>query len=397
MTNLISPDNVWPVWALIAVGTALCIYLEQTRGWAARISGPVLALLIGMFLSNLRIMPASAPAYDVVDDYLVPVAIPLLLFRANLARILREAGPMLLAFHIAATGTVLGAFFAALIFRGDFQHVPEVAGIMTGSYTGGAVNFVAIKDSYNISENLTNPLLVADNFIMAGMFAALLIMAGSRFFRQHYPHPHSLQGDREDVAALAARHWRPKEISLLDIAKAVAIAFAVAGLATMIAGALKAGIESRILQSVLTNRYVWITFLTVAATTIFHRRMEKIQGAEDLGMYLLYLFFFVIGLRADLVEVVRNVPVLFSFCLVMALVNLAFTLAVGRLLRVNLEELLLSVNATLGGPPSAAAMAISRGWSNLVLPALLAGIWGYVIGTFLGILVAETLRKLFAG
>jgi uncharacterized membrane protein len=42
-------------------------------------------------------------------------------------------------------------------------------------------------------------------------------------------------------------------------------------------------------------------------------------------------------------------------------------------------------------------MAISRGWSNLVLPALLAGIWGYVIGTFLGIVVAEGLRKMFGG
>jgi uncharacterized membrane protein len=113
-------------------------------------------------------------------------------------------------------------------------------------------------------------------------------------------------------------------------------------------------------------------------------------------MYLLYLFFFVIGLKADLVAVVRNVPVLFAFCLVMAVTNLVFTLAVGKLLRLNLEELVLSVNATLGGAPSAAAMAISRGWSNLILPGLLAGIWGYVIGTFVAIVVAETLIKLFA-
>ena len=325
MNTLIAPENVWPVWALIVVGTAISIYLEQTRRWAAKISGPVLALLVGMFLSNLRIMPAGGPAYDVVEDYLVPVAIPLLLFRANVARILREAGPMLLAFHISVIGTVIGAFLAGFICRNHIPQVAEVAGIMTGSYTGGAVNFVAIKGSYNISENFTNPLLVADNFIMAGMFAALLVMAGSKFFRRHYPHPHSLQGDKEDVVALAARHWRPKEISLLDVAKALAIAFAVAAISTLLSDLLKIWIESRILQSVFTNRYVWITFLTVAVTTVFHRPMEKIQGAEDIGMYLLYLFFFVIGLRADLVEVVRNVPVLFLFCLV-----IAFTKPAGR-------------------------------------------------------------------
>lgn len=395
MNSFLSPDNAWPIWALVLAGTAVCIHLEQTRRWAAQVSGPVLALLIGMALSNFKIMPASSPSYDVVEDYLVPAAIPLLLFRANLLRILRETGPMFVTFHIASVGTVVGAFIAAFLFRGSFDRVPEVTGIMTGSYIGGGVNFIAIKDSYQVSENLTNPLLVADNFIMAGMFAALLIIADSKLFRRFYPHPHSLQGDKEDVTALAARHWRRKEVSLLDIAQALAIAFVIAAVSIQLTGALKAQVESKIIQSIFGNPFVLITFLTVALSTLFHRWMEKIQGAEEIGMYLLYLFFFVIGLKADLVEVVSKVPVLFAFCLVMAVTNLVFTLAVGKLFCLNLEELLLSVNATLGGAPSAAAMAISRGWSNLVLPGLLAGIWGYVIGTFVGLLVTETLLKLF--
>lgn len=379
----------------MVAGTALCIYLEQTRRWAAKLSGPVLALLVGMALSNVRLLPDNSPSYDVVDDYLVPVAIPLLLFRANLLQIFRGTGSMFLAFHIAAVGTVVGAFVAGFAFRGSFERVPEVAGIMTGSYIGGGVNFVAIKNSFQISEQLTNPLLVADNFIMAGMFAALLVIAGNKLFRRFYPHPHSAAGDREDVAALAARHWQRKEIALLDIALALAVAFSVAATAMMLTQLIKARVESRLLQALFANPYVLITFLTVALSTIGHRFVERIRGADEIGMYLLYLFFFVIGLRADLVQVVTNVPILFGFCLVMAASNLLFTLGVGKLLRLNLEELLLAVNATLGGAPSAAAMAISRGWSNLVLPALLVGIWGYVIGTFVGVLVAEVLRRLF--
>lgn len=394
---LIQPGNAWPIWAFVIVGTALCIYLEQTRRWAAKLSGPVLALLVGMFLSNLRILPLSSPSHDVVEDYLVPIAIPLLLFRANILKILRGTGSMFLAFHIAGVGSVIGAFIAAYAFRGMFDRLPEVAGIMTGSYIGGGVNFVAIKNSYQISEQLTNPLLVADNFIMAGMFAVLLIIAGSRLFRRWYPHPHSLQGDKEDVAALAARHWKRKDISLLDLAQALAIAFAVTAVSMLLTSAWKGHVESRIIQSIFANPFVLITFLTVGVATLGHRWMEKIQGAEEIGMYLLYLFFFVIGLKADLIEVVQKVPVLFGFCLVMAVTNLVFTLVVGKLFRLNLEELLLSVNATLGGAPSAAAMAISRGWSNLVLPGLLGGIWGYVIGTFVGILVTEALLKLFGG
>ena len=79
----------------------------------------------------------------------------------------------------------------------------------------------------------------------------------------------------------------------------------------------------------------------------------------------------------------------------------------------RLEKLVIAINANLGGPPSAAAMAISAGWPRLVLPGILIGIlvgiligiltgiligilpgiligiWGYVIGTPVGILIVE--------
>jgi len=392
MTSLIQPGDAWWLWAAMISGVAVCIYLEQNFKWAAKTSGPVLALLIGMVLSNSRLLPTGAPAYDIVDDYLVPIAIPLLLFRANVVRIVRESGSMFRAFHVAALGTVIGAFAAGFIFRGMFARVPEVAGIMTASYVGGGVNFVAVSRSYEVSADLTNPLLVADNFIMAGFFAVLFIIAGNRWFLKRYPHPHSVES--ADAAALAAKHWQRKEIALLDIAQALAIAVVIAAVSIKATGAIKAATPNKFVYSIFGNPFVLITILTVTLTTVCHRWTERIQGSDELGVYLLYIFFFVIGLRADLWLVLLKVPVLFGFCLVMAVANLAFTLIVGRLLKLNLEELLLAVNATLGGPASAGAMAISKGWSSLVLPAILAGLWGYIIGTFVGILVAEILMRL---
>jgi len=396
MPVLVSPDQTWPILACIVAGAALSIWLEQTNRWAARLSGPVVALLLGMALSNTHLLPFKAGVYEVVNGYLVPVAIPLLLFRANLVRIVRETGSMLLCFHIATVGSVLGAFLAAYLFRDKFTQVPEMAGIMTASYVGGGVNFFAVKDTYNVSPDITNPLLVADNFVMAGIFAVLLLIAGSQLWRRWYPHPHSVEGDREDVTALAARHWRRKEVSLLDIARALAIAVGVVAAAKLLTAWIAGSIESTIWRSLVANPFLLITTLTVILSTVFHRTLEKTEGAEDLGMFLLYLFFFVIGLEADFWEVMRNAPWMFPFCLVMALANLGFTLVVGKLLRQNLEELLLSVNATIGGPPSAATMAISRGWSGLVLPGLLAGIWGYIIGTFVGIMVTEAVRRMLS-
>ena len=45
----------------------------------------------------MRIIPLDAPTYSRVWSFLVPFSIPLLLFNANLARIVRESGSMMVA------------------------------------------------------------------------------------------------------------------------------------------------------------------------------------------------------------------------------------------------------------------------------------------------------------
>lgn len=390
----VGPNDTWTLWAVIVSGTFISIWLEQTYRWAGRLSGPILAMAMAMALSNSGVMPTASPTYDVILDYLVPLAIPLLLLRASAVRIARETGWMFVAFHLSTLGTILGAALAVVLLGHWTPSAAPVAGTMTASYVGGALNFMAVKGSFALEENVANPLLVADNVIMVGVFAVLLVIAESRFFRRHYPHPHSQTTDQgQDVAQLAARHWRRKEISLRDVAAAMAVAFAVVAVGELFAARCDRALSNWMAGAVLGNRFVWITLLSTLVATLFARRVEAIQGAEEIGGYLLYVFLFTIGLPADLWAVVRNVPVLFLFCLVMATTNLVVTLVLGKLLRMDLEELLVCVSATLGGPPTAAALAIAKGWSRLVLPGLLVGIWGYAIGTFLGVSVGKVLLR----
>jgi uncharacterized membrane protein len=394
MNTLISPENTWTLWAIIVAGTAIAIWLEQNYRWAAKLSGPVLAMVMAMVLSNVGIMPTEAPSYDFVGSYLVPLAIPLLLLRANLFTIARETGWMFLAFHLSVLGTMVGAILATLLL-GDFvEGVASVAGIMTASYSGGSVNFLAVKESFDVSEDLTNPLLVADNFIMAGMFIALMVVAGSRWFLSKFSHPHTVAAGDESGKNLAAEHWQRKGISLLDLAKTFAIGIAVVSVSYMAQQLIRQYVPWQLAVAVFGNLFVLITFFSVLVATAGHRWVADVNGPEELGGYLLYVFLFTIGLPADLVAVLRNVPLLFLFCLIMAVTNLIVTLTLGWLMRIDLEELLLCINATLGGPPSAVAMAIAKGWSRLVLPALLVGIWGYAIGTFLGVLTGQLLMRM---
>lgn len=65
-------------------------------------SGAVVSILAGLAASNVGIISAEAPAYRVVMDYLLPLAMPLLLFNADLRRVVKSTGTLLLAFLLGS-------------------------------------------------------------------------------------------------------------------------------------------------------------------------------------------------------------------------------------------------------------------------------------------------------
>lgn len=404
LSSLIKPDDHASLWAVIAVGTAGSIWLEQNYRWAARLSGPVVALMIGMLLSNLRIIPMSAPAYDFIGTWLVPLAIPLLLFRANIFNIIRDSGKTFIAFHISAIGTVLGAILCMFLLRFmiDSPDLEYATGIMTGSYMGGGVNFGAVKETFDVSSQITNPLIVADNFVMALMFIALLAMGTSRWFLSRYPHPHAHAVDTDNAKNLASEHWKRKDISLLDVAWSFAFAFVIVALGFLLVKGGEAGFEKLgksnmlidLFKVLLTNQFVIITLLTIIFATLMTNKLKNVNGPEEIGTYMLSVFLFTLGPPADLLMVIIDAPYFFVLCAIIAITNLIFTLSVGKILKLNLEDLLISVNATLGGAPSAAAMAVSAGWPKMILPGILVGVWGYVIGTPAAVMLVELFLRI---
>jgi len=82
---------------------------------------------------------------------------------------------------------------------------------------------------------------------------------------------------------------------------------------------------------------------------------------------------------------------LLLFASLILAVHLVFILVVGKLLRLDLREIVVASNANMGGPTSAAAMAVSRRWDGLVVPAVLCGTLGYAIATFIGTAVGRWL------
>ena len=190
----------------------------------------------------------------------------------------------------------------------------------------------------------------------------------------------------------ASTYWNAKEIGLKDIACAIATAFFIVtisrALSTMFDAIIpKTNFFFTILNSLLGNQYFIITSISVICASVFSQIFGEIAGTQEIGTFFIYLFFFVIGAPASLLEIMKNSPLLLVFCTIIVCTNMIVTFLFGKLFHFNLEEIILASNANIGGPTTAVAMAISKGWIELVAPIMLVGTMGYVIGTYFGTLM----------
>ncbi|MGR7951721.1 DUF819 domain-containing protein [Finegoldia magna] len=397
MGSFISAESTWILWAVLASCAALAIYLEQKYTWASKVTGCILALTFTLILSNLKIIPTEAPVYDAVWSYVVPLAVPMLLFNADIKKIGRDSGRVLIIYLFSGIGTILGGFVAYFALKNAIPALNDIVPMFVGTYTGGSVNFVAMSQQYKVPGATVSAALVADNLLMALYFFTLMALPTMAVIKKHYKMPlvnaleEQSESDKEANKTMAAKYWGAKEISLKDIAFTVALSFVIVAisdkLATVFGDLFKGeGAVSAIFGGLLGNKYLLMTTFTMILASVFPKQISSIRGSQEIGTFLIYLFFAVIGAPASIGLILRESPLLLVFALIVVLINLIVSLIFGKLFKFNIEEIIIASNANVGGPTTAAAMAVSKGWTELIVPALLVGTLGYVIGNYYGIL-----------
>ncbi|QHE60405.1 DUF819 family protein [Rossellomorea vietnamensis] len=403
--TLIKADEYITLWGIIVVWASVSIILEQRYSWAAKISGAIVALIGAIILSNTGVIPTASPVYDAVWTFIIPLAIPLLLFHVNFKKIWQESGRLLILFLISSIGTVAGVIISFFLLKDHIPVLDKIGAMLSASYVGGGVNFAAMAAKFEAPGEMVSSAVVADNLMMAIYFIVLMMIPAMSFFRRRFnaPHVEKVESGRmkEEGKPLAESFWERKDISLKDIALSVGTAFLLVMVSFKIAefldGVIPSGDETsfflNLLNGLFGDQYLMLTTLTFLALALFPKYFESINGSQEIGTFLIYLFFVVIGIPASIPLIVQNAPLLLVFVFIIVVVNMAVSLTAGKLLKYDLEEILLASNANVGGPTTAAAMAIAKGWKDLIGPILVVGTLGYIIGNYIG----TTLGLWFSG
>ena len=366
----------------IAGVTALAFWLDYRFPALGKVGASMLAIIFGAILSNTGLVPAASPVYDVVLGPVTSVSIAWLLLSVNL-RDLKKAGPRMTgAFAVAVVGTMLGAFVAAILYQERFaDDTWRIAGALTGTYSGGSVNFVSVGRELGLTGALFAGLNAADA-VMTGLWLGACLMLPmwlGRFYPSARP---EAEDDAETTPADRADH-HPYFIKE---------GLSATGIANLFAAGLILVFASEWLGEAVP-RIPGIVWLTTLALILGHSRFyREAPGAMQLGSIGLHFFFVLIGIMSRFSEIAAVGSDVFFFTLVVVAIHGVFVFGMGRLLRLDIGTVAVASQAAVGGPSSALAVAISREWRHLVLPGVVMGLCGYAVGTYLGLGVGYLLR-----
>ncbi|KAK1314795.1 hypothetical protein QJS10_CPA06g01180 [Acorus calamus] len=166
------------------------------------------------------------------------------------------------------------------------------------------------------------------------------------------------------------------KLPVLQTATSLAISFAICKVSTSIAKSLR----------IQGGNLPIITAVVVVLATLFPVQFSGLAPAgEYMALILMQIFFAVVGVNGSIWNIINTAPGVFTFALIQVTVHLAVMLGIGKLLGFDRKLLRLASNANIGGPTTACGMATAKGWSSLIVPGILAGIFGISIATFLGI------------
>ena len=271
---------------------------------------------------------------------------------------------------------------------------------VAGSWIGGGANQTAMKEVFEVSDDLFSAMIAVDVIIANIWLAVLLYLIGRapELDAKIGADTSAIDEVRRRVEAHQAKHLRIP--SLTDSIQLLAMGFGATAvshfLADLIAPWIATNLPGLAVYS-LTSQFFWLvviaTTLGVVLSNTGARRLEG-AGAARVGTLFIWVLVVTIGMQMNLLAVFDN-PGLFVVGAVWMIIHAAIMLGVARVIRAPIFFVAVGSQANVGGAASAPVVASAVHPSLAPVGALLA-VLGYAVGTYGAYLSAQLMRAVAA-
>ena len=354
----------------------------EKRSRVVRFISPVLICYgLGMLFGNQPLIGFSNTVALTLCDITVALAIPLLLFSVDLRAWLRMARATVLSFSLVMVSAVAAGALAHLLFHGCLEQSAQIAGMLVGVYIGGTPNMAAVGKGLMV-EPETFVLLNGADMVASFAYLLFILALAPRLLRPLVPptcgSPDSPEGSADEPSLPPAEEGMGRS-------RPASVAASLALTAAIVAAGL--GLRVLLPESVRdATAMLIITTLSVAAST--SRRVREWKHTQPMGQLLLLVFCVAMGFTTDFVKLFSATTsiVLFTTLLLFAAVALHF--ALGVLLRIDRDTMIITSVAGIFGPHMVGPVALSLRNREVLVAGLASGLVGYAAGNYLGMLTA---------
>ncbi|MGB5171057.1 DUF819 domain-containing protein [Eudoraea sp.] len=368
------------VLSVLSFMVILAVYTEKF-GFGKKLGAALLVILFTAVVANLGLIPTASNSialYDGIFTYLAPVGIFYLLLGVSLKSIKKAGAPMIILFLIGSFATTIGIFLAWYLLSPDKligEDAKIIAGMLTGTYTGGSANFNAVALAYDFQEKgiLYAGTIAVDNVVSTIWIVITIALPG--ILRKFWKDKKVKTTEKEVIA---------EEVKGIDFHSLIWLIFL--GIACYFI--------SEEINQLLPQIPSIITLSTLAIILAQTSFIRNLQGSHELGLYMVYLFLAVIGAYCEISAVIglKEIGItLMLFALTAVFLHGIIIIGLGSLFYKDWEMIALTSQANIGGGTTAIALAETFGRKELIVPAILVGSLGNALGTYLGFLVVTLL------
>jgi uncharacterized membrane protein len=349
--------------------------------------------------------------YYVASRYLLPASLILFCLGIDFKGLLNLGPKALIMFLAATVGIILGGPIALLIVSsvapdligGNPEDIWRGFATVAGSWIGGGANQTAMKEIYEVKDNLFGTMIVVD-VVVANIWMGFLLYGAGISDKIDS----KLKADNSAISNLKTKieNYRASIAEIPSTTKLfilMAVAFFGVALAhfgmNLIApwmSNFKETLTSWGLSSLMSKFFWLVVIATTYGLILSFTKFRKLEGvgASKWGSIFIYILVATIGMKMNLGEVFQNLG-LFAVGIIWMLVHVIVLLTVAYLIKAPFFYVAVGSQANIGG--AASAPIVASAFSPSLAPVgVLMAVLGYALGTY-GAIICATLMQAVSG
>lgn len=400
----------------------LILHLCHSFPFVNKLGSVIIAYLIGLLIGNIGVLPgmgsflheylllhpkadgneiaALLSSGDITDsqflafkiyklrDLLMSItillAIPLVLFSADVKQWGKMAGKNLMALLTGIFSVVVVVVAGYFIFRGfGMKDLWKVSGMLIGVYTGGTPNLASLKMMLDVDAN-TYILTHTYDLIIGVAYLSFLMSVGQKLFNKVLP-AYPYKQDEVRIRDLDGKDpfWGIfRKAVFVPLLRAYGLAILIFGVAVGL---------STLAGEQMTMVVVILAITTLGLLASLLPSVNKIEKTFESGMYLILIFSLVVSSMADVRNFSGITPGLFAYVTMAVFGSLAMQVVLARIFKIDSDTVIITSTAMICSPPFVPVVAGALKNKEIIIPGITMGIIGYVVGNYLGYLVANLL------